>query len=373
MSIFSRYEKLGESAIDRRRLIAFHNNPKTSFLMKFNLLNNLLSAMQSQQIMRKFRKVNLVFLVNNKFSNNFQDGLVEARNESTLGYVKSTETKRGINMIYINEDTIYAQLLDETQPTNIRFLQSLLDTITHEATHLWQLRLTEMKELSMKNQKRIYSAIDRLIKKKDFAPYEIMITIWADFRKGLLYLYDFILTEGIADYCANVANGSFEFSELSVRNSYAAAYKYASELNKTLGSLYRRYINTYKAFVQTDPKTFHWDAISEETKKKARKYVQEQLDVYLSYDNLDTIKNHGYLLGAHVFHLILYLNENLSLEEIATYRTNKLLTLYEESCRRIGWIPAVSISESGVFSFNKHIAFLTTLRKEMPKYFQNMR
>ncbi len=350
------------------------DGPRILFYADYNPSNSLLRSyfaaiykrLIENQVVRRFRRIELVFRVNSEFERDFFKGINKALAKSENAYVVLSDVYRGKNRAFINEDGIYASeyerkwnehggmtKIPQRQRDDVLHSiskQAALDcigVIVHEITHLWQLRIDKTKKIIKRYHKKIIRCMKSMLQNaKLFKGNDALAIHWTVLRKHVLLILDYISTEGIARFFQEMEKGTIEYSEQSLRKTYADAYRHCIDLNKKLGNLYSRFMHMIK--VQHNISNTEFDNIAAEL-----------------WEISETIPDYGYLIGMHVYHWVSNAAENLSLQDLAQVPYHKLIGYYETFCDHIGWQPVVSLhSKKGVFSYKKHVKMLTQLRKE---------
>jgi hypothetical protein len=324
-------------------------------------IEEILSKLPSSTL-DHFRSFQIIFLEDKHFQETLTSGKKIRFANNLSAFVNTDEIKEGLHKIYVRIDFIIFNLLTEPKSLtqlstnsslNKQLKEKLLDDIIHELTHLWHLRINNIKDIAEKNKSRIYHAEKKIISSFDSLSHELFLGKWMSLRIKIIEIIEFIIVEGIADFVKLFENNTYVFSEQSVKKSHKLAYSEAEDLDFTLRNFY--------AYFESILKELSSKKISPEDFEKNisilfKKYMNEKI--------IHSLKQYGYIIGPHIYHLLLYDNKDMSLEKLAKEKPHTLLKLYVKACKHNGLKPLVSFNDdAAVFCYGVHVRLLGKIGK----------
>ena len=354
----------------------YHKKPKYSLVV--DLIEAIITRVITNPIIRHFREINIIIKLEDEFKGGINDGL-GAVWDSKLGYVRKNEIEAGHNVVWINEGVMISSFyhglgISETPIFNSNaekkafekkrddsLLDKMVQTLIHEITHLWQLRINETSELVNKNKKRINETFFNLIRSgKEFIMEDFdIIKVWRHIRVELLMLIDGIVAEGIANYVSFLHVGKLTFSKESLLSYHEfVALKSADDLKLKLDNLFEdigNYLTKAKGirFCGNCGSKYMVDYQHKDDEVRCRTcgsvvYVihpKDRINPAQKFKNIiDGAHDYSYEIGPHIYQTILVMFEDVTLEDLAKYNYRKILHLYEKAAHMAGFIPVFSLS-----------------------------
>lgn len=305
------------------------------------------------------RRVEIYFKMCHPFKRGFTQRAVAIAQDRSDACMSDVDVAHGRNRVYINIDTIIThnfftvagqQEIRSMPKDALRKIRGgvyadVLEACTHELAHIKQVRINSSNEAFKRNSARVKAAVESMARSADrVMTHEDLSFFWHDMREMLLMFLDGIVYEGFAVFVTDYAHNRISFDEGSVRNTYAEAYRLCYDVNSDLGKMYRGFLCAIK--------------------EKDEAQVAHDIHVQLG-DIIRCLPDHAYEIGRHVYHLILFSDEDLLVEDVAAFDYRKVLKVYEKQCRKLGWQPVVGLdSEGAIFSYRNHVIMLNRLRKE---------
>lgn len=344
------YQKLKEGIF----ITIQRKNPKHVVFDK-SLIEKLGAILFSNPLIKNFRKLEIVLL-------DQEDG-------KEIGYVLISDIEKGINRIYLHEST--------------KGIGDLEGTLSHELSHIFHIRNNNVISIIAKNKNKIYRAWKSLRdSNKSFEGFnKNNREYWLDLRVALLDLLNYIIFEGIAEFWKLINLNKIDYTKASVIEYYnGVCIKQANRINIWLDSSYELLEEMIEESSTTKQKcnvcsSFMKPNFSEgitscsicrvKIHDKSKNYKEKAQFFEKTLDDLPLI---GYILGPHIYHVILVMFEGITFEQLAKIKYNKLLHLYEDAMHMIGLLPVFSIKHTdAIVIYPKHVAKIHQLRRRAKK------
>jgi len=340
--------------------IWFYADYKIDYIKFEHLLPEVMEFIFNSVIVKKLRKIEVYFIMNDKYQIGFKEGIEYAiQNTSIRGAgiagVDPKDIKRRKNKIKIYIDYLYAisvknyeryikkvfltiQLADYC---NDYILKNLKNVLIHEITHLVHLRKQDSHKLYERNKARLAEATKNVAIQSGKSPYMLGV-FWKTARVLLEKTQWLICVEGFASFNALYETGEVDFSEKSFKEHYDDAIRNAKKANIN-------FLQFYKVLKRND---FQKNNIA---------IAELQM----------SLPRHFYNMGEHVYQCILYFNEDLSIADLITYNYRKILKQYEKTCKHEKIRPVYTIfGNQGYFNYSYHQLILRKIRKD-PSLFKS--
>ncbi len=226
-------------------------------------------------------------------------------------FVDPDKLKRKKAFIHIN-----TEILTSFKDMNLTKLKELIsDTLKHEITHIWHDYKSGAIQRQAKVGDRMYKNVYRTLYKEDSIE-ELYNTI----RFGLAEFINKLYTEGLAEYKTlyTSSNSNYEF-----QNNYRKAKSRAEYTIKELNNI-----------------------ITLITPKNVSKIIED----------VDYITSNGdlYTIGLHMTYVILYIDNETNLNQVANLTAFKFIKKYESCMKKVNLKPVVSLtSGEGIIDYKR--------------------
>ncbi len=217
------------------------------------------------------------------------------------------------------------------------FEQTLIRTVNHELTHLYQEYKTHMFHLQYGLRNRLINALNKVVTVTELVyPALTRVVLFNLVRK--------LFTEGVAEYYGELKSNKLIYSEEAFKKLYS---------------------ETHSDVIKSKNLLLDWSILL--GNKKFILTKTDQIDGI--YDKIKSIlETLAYPTGYHMVYTILFVDHKTTFEDILHFQPFEFIRKYEECMEIKSLQPVVSVtSGKGVLDYKTMLAQLTAAAKEVQK------